>query len=401
VRDTDVFSTLLGLDASWKVSSVDLRLQDSEVVLGVEHVGALKCPVCGAVCSLYDHSDERRWRHLDTMQFATIVVARVPRVNCQKDGVKQVDIPWAEPKSRFTQFFEQWAIAVLQLTKSQSRTAKLLRLSPDQVHDIMHRAVGRGLARRKLGQIEHVSVDEKSFQKGHRFGTVLCDAKAKRVLEVKEGRDEDAAEAVFESLPHPKAVKTVSLDMSEAFRNAALDAFPDADLIHDRFHVAMMLGKAVDEVRRAEVKRRPELKESRYVWLKNEENLTPAQRWTLDGLLGIELKTGEAYAFRQVFRCFFEQDNVRDAAQFFEDWSAEVQKSAPLPMKKVAKTLAKNILGLLNYVKWKLTNGYAEAVNGLIQELKTIARGFRRFENFRIAILFFLGALDLNPRKCL
>ena len=189
--------------------------------------------------------------------------------------------------------------------------------------------------------------------------------------------------------------------MSEAFRGAVRDSFPAADLIHDRFHIAMMLGKAVDEVRRSEIKCRPELKESRYVWLKNEENLTPAQRWTLEALMGIELKTAEAYAFRQVFRCFFEQDNVKDAAQFFEDWISEVDKSALGPMKKVARTLDKNLEGLLNYVKWKLTNGYAEAVNGLIQEIKTIARGFRKFENFRIAILFFLGKLDLNPRKCL
>lgn len=380
---------------------MDLRLEDSEIVLGVEHVGALKCPVCGGTCGLYDSSEERRWRHLDTMQFATIVVARIPRVKCRADGVKQVDIPWAGAKSRFTQMFERWAITVLQLTKSQSRTAKLLRLSPDQVHDIMHRAVDRGLSRRELGEIEHLSVDEKSFQKGHRYGTVICDTKEKRVLEVKEGRNEEAGKAAFASLPHPKAVKTVTLDMSEAFRGAVRDSFPAADLIHDRFHIAMMLGKAVDEVRRSEIKRRPELKESRYVWLKNEENLTPAQRWTLEALMGIELKTAEAYAFRQVFRCFFEQDNVKDAAQFFEDWISEVDKSALGPMKKVARTLDKNLEGLLNYVKWKLTNGYAEAVNGLIQEIKTIARGFRRFENFRIAILFFLGKLDLNPRKCL
>jgi transposase len=335
------------------------------------------------------------------MQFATIVIARVPRSDCSEHGVKQIPVPWAGVKSRFTQLFEQWAIQVLLLTKSQVRTARLLRLSADQVHDIMHRAVTRGLARRELGQIEHVSVDEKSFQKGHRFGTVLCDAKRKRVLEVTEGRDEEAAKTAFQSLPSPEAVKTVTLDMSEAFRNAALSSLPDADLIHDRFHVAMMLGKAVDEVRRAEVKARPELKDSRYIWLKNQENLTPAQKWTLESLLGIELKTAQAYAFRQVFRCFFDQENIQDAGRFFQEWSTEVENCPLAPMKKVAKTLAKNLLGLINYVKWKLTNGYAEAVNGLIQELKTIARGFRRFENFRSAILFFLGALDLQPRKCL
>lgn len=401
MRDTDVFSTLLGLDASWEVSSVDLQLAESKVVLHVEHVGGLTCPVCGKTCKLYDHSEERTWRHLDTMQFSTLVVARVPRADCPTDGVKQVDIPWAGAKSRFTQLFEQWAIQVLLLTKSQSRTARLLSLSADQVHDIMHRAVSRGLSRRALGQIEHLSVDEKSFQKGHNFGTVLCDTVQKRVLEVSPGRDEQAAKACFESLPHPEAVKTISLDMSQAFKNAALDSYPDADVIHDRFHVAMLLSSAVDEVRRSEVKRKPELKNSRYVWLKNPENLSTSQHERFESLLSLELKTAKAYAFKQVFRCFFDQERISEATAFFNDWSAEIQRDAPSPMKKVAATLTKNLVGLLNYVKWRLTNGYAEAVNGLIQELKTVARGFRRFENFRVAILFFLGRLDLHPRKCL
>jgi transposase len=335
------------------------------------------------------------------MQFATHVVARVPRANCPKDGAKQVDVPWSGAKSRFTRLFEEWAIAVLKLTKSQIRTARLLRLSADQVHDIMSRAVKRGLSRRELGRIEHVSVDEKSFQRGHCFATIVCDSAAKRVLEVRPGRDEEAAGSAFSTLPHPNAVKTVTLDMSQSFKNAAHASFENADIVHDRFHVAMMLGEAVGQVRRAEAARRPELKDSRYVWLKNPENLTDKQKLRFNELVGIELKTGVAYAFKQVFRNFFQQDDVRTAADFFQEWKAEVHAHELAPMKKVARTLEKNLEGLLNYVKWKLTNGYAEAVNALIQEIKTIARGFRRFENFRVAILFFLGGLELNPRKCL
>ena len=400
MRDTDVFSKLLGLDACWEVSSVDLQLEASKVVIKVEHVGGGTCPVCNRLCGVYDHSEERSWRHLDTMQFQTIVSARVPRVECSEHGVKQVSVPWAGSKSRFTQLFEEFAIQVLLLTRSQSRTGRLLRLSFDQIHDIMHRAVNRGLDRRSLGDIEHVSVDEKSFQKGHRYGTVLCDAVRKRVLEVVEGRDEEAASLAFASLPHPEAVKTVSLDMSEAFKSAASKSLSSAELIHDRFHVAMLLGEAVDKVRRAEVKERPELERSRYVWLKNPENLTQKQKVVFELLVGIELRTADAYALKQVFRSFFAQDDVESAEQFFNEWCAEVDKRDLVPLSKVVLTLKKNLQGLLNYVKWRLTNGYAEAVNGLIQEVKTVARGFRRFENFRIAILFFLGKLDLNPRKC-
>jgi transposase len=378
---------------------VDLSEESRTVEIHVEHVGVLNCPVCDAVCGLYDHSAERRWRDLDTMGFTTFVVARIPRSNCKDHGVKQLEVPWASPNSHMTHGLEDWTIRVLELTKSQVRTARLLRLSAQQVHDVMHRAVNRGLARRKLIDISHVSVDEKGFQRGRKFATVVCDTGAKRVLEVELGRDEKTAIKAFSSIPEPEKVKTVSLDMAECFRNAAMTQFPNADIVHDRFHIAAMLGEAVDDTRRAEVKKHPELKESRFIWLKNPENLTEKQKGSFDALVKTELKTAEAYAFKQTFKAFFEQEDIPAGIEFFENWTSELDKHDLPKMHKVARTLEKNIQGLLNYLKWRITNAYGEAVNALIQEIKTVARGFRQFENFRIAILFFLGKLELHPRK--
>ena len=381
------------------MSSVVLNEESRTVEIHIEHVGVLNCAVCDAVCSLYDYSGERRWRDLDTMGFTTFVVARVPRSSCKEHGVKQLGVPWASPNSHMTHRLEDWTIRVLELTKSQVRTARLLRLSAHQVHDVMHRAVKRGLARRKLSKISHVSVDEKGFQRGRKFATVVCDTGGKRVLEVELGRDEKTAITAFSSIPEPEMVETVSLDMAEGFRNAAMIQFPNADIVHDRFHIAAMLGKAVDDTRRAEVKKHPELKESRFLWLKNPENLTVNQKASFEALVKTELKTAEAYAFKQTFKAFFEQDDVPAGAKFFEDWTAELANHDLPKMHKVARTLEKNIQGLLNYLKWRITNAYGEAINALIQEIKTVARGFRKFHNFRIAILFFLGKLELHPHK--
>ena len=378
---------------------MDLSEESHTVEIHIEHVGVLNCPVCDSVCGLYDHSTERRWRDLDTMGFTTFVVARIPRSNCKDHGVKQLEVPWASPNSHMTHGLEDWTIRVLELTKSQVRTARLLRLSAQQVHDVMHRAVSRGLARRKLSEISHVSVDEKGFQRGRRFATVVCDTGGKRVLEVELGRDEKTAIKAFSSIPEPEKVKTVSLDMAESFRNAAMTQFPNADIVHDRFHIAAMLGQAVDDTRRAEVKKHPELKDSRFIWLKNPENLTDKQKGTFEALVKTELKTAEAYAFKQTFKAFFEQEDIPTGIEFFENWTGELDKHDLPKMHKVARTLEKNIQGLLNYLKWRITNAYGEAVNALIQEIKTVARGFRQFENFRIAILFFLGKLELHPHK--
>lgn len=396
--DADLFSSLLGLNESWEVTSVDFKPELSRVEIHVRHKGVLTCSACGEACALYDQSDERWWRHLNTMEYATFVIARIPRSNCPTHGIKQIDVPWAGAKSRFTFAMEEWAIQVLQLTKSQARTGRLLCLSAGQVHDIMYRAVKRGLDRRELDEIPHLGIDEKSFQRRD-FATILCDLTGKRVLEVERGRKEESARKALAVLPFRGMVKTVCMDMSEAYKQAASSGLGFAEIIHDRFHVAALLSQAVDETRRAEVKKRPELKESRYVWLKNPENLTEKQKTSFDLLVGAELKTAEAYAFKQVFKSFFEQESPADAMEFFIDWYDEVQKTSLPRMKKCAHTLAANINGLLAAVKWRLTNAYAESINASIQEVKTVARGFRQFESFRIAILFFLGKLELNPRK--
>ena len=398
MRDADLFSSLLGLTDSWEVTSVEFKPELSRVEIRVNHVGVLSCSSCGEACALYDQSSERWWRHLNTMEYSTFVIARIPRSNCPTHGIKQIDVPWAGPKSRFTFGMEEWTIQVLQLTKSQARTGRLLRLSAGQVHDIMHRAVKRGLERRRLDVIPHIGIDEKSFQRRD-FATILCDLTGKRVLEVERGRKEESARKAFAVLPVRGMVKTVCMDMSEAYKNAASSGLGVAEIVHDRFHVAALLSQAVDETRRAEVKKRPELKESRYVWLKNPENLTDKQKTSFEILVGAELKTAEAYAFKQVFKSFFEQETPAEAMEFFIDWYDEVQTRNLPRMKKCAHTLAANINGLLAAVKWRLTNAYAESVNASIQEVKTVARGFRQFESFRIAILFFLGKLELNPRK--
>ena len=400
MRDTTVFASLLGLTDGWVVTSVDLQLEVHSIRLVVERRGEVVCPVCSKVCPVYDHAEERVWRHLDTMKFMTFVACRVPRSNCPAHGVRQLEVPWAGVKSRFTAEFECIAIELLTMTRCQARTAKILRLSAGQVRHIMHRAVQRGLSRRDLGAIAHIAMDEKSFQRGHVYGCVLSDSSSRRVVNVSLGRDEAAARLVLQSLAQPDAVKTITLDMYEAFKNAAYAELPNAEVIHDRFHVAMNLNKAVDITRRAEQKKRPELKYSRYVWLKNPESRSPQQRADFNFLIEQELQTGRAYAFKEVFRHFFEQEDVPTATEFLNDWLTEVRKAKLPALASVADMLERNFGGLLAYVKWKLTNGFAEGLNAMIQEIKTVARGFRRFENFRIAIMFFLGKLDLYPLKC-
>ncbi|WP_419620239.1 transposase family protein, partial [Thiolapillus sp.] len=103
MRDKDLYAQILGIKSPWQVSGVELALSEGEVTVHVEQEEGVQhcCPTCGEVSPGYD-SRKRKWRHLDTCQYKTILVADVPRVKCKEHGVVTVSVPWAEPGSGFT-----------------------------------------------------------------------------------------------------------------------------------------------------------------------------------------------------------------------------------------------------------------------------------------------------------
>jgi transposase len=400
------YSDLLGLSDSWRVVDVDLDLASQQVRIQLEAVAAKAhcCRECGAECSLKDHAPQREWRHLDTMQFETILVARVPRTNCAKCGVKTCDVPWAEPHGRFTLMFEAFAIRVLQAAASIEQARLLLKLHWDSLQRIMDRAVERGLLKRNLDDIPHVGIDEKSFGKGHDYVSVLTDIKGSRVLEVVPGRDEQAADQLWKTLSDEQKdqVEAVAMDMWQAFENSATSHVPQAEIVHDRFHISKHLNEAVDQVRRQEHKTLKQsgdttLTGTKQLWLFHPENLSDDQWAEFEVLKEIELKTSRAWAIREQFRWFWDYRYAGNAKKFFAKWYQWASRCQLAPVKKVAKMLHRRLKNILTWFRHPISNGPAEGFNSRIQSLKSAARGFRNFHNYRTRILFFCGKLDLQP----
>ncbi len=399
------YAQLLGLDSAWTVKSVDLSLEESRVeILLVHKGGQLVCPECDTSCGCADHAPERTWRHLDTMQFETILRTRVPRCRCPQCGVKTISVPWASKSSRFTLMFEAFAIQVLQASSSVKRAAHLLRLDWGSANQIMKRGVARGLARRAVDQVQHVGIDEKSFMRGQSYASLLTDLDGSRVLEVTEGRTEEAANALWQSLPaeQREQVLAVAIDMWGPYMKSTETHAPRAAIVHDKFHVSKHLNEAVDKVRRREQKvlknqDDDRLTGTRLLWLYNEENLREDAALRFEPLKEMELKTARAWAIKEQFRWFWRYFHKGYARQFFNKWYAWAVRSRLPPIVKKAKMLKRHLDNLLTYVHHKITNAMAEGFNSKIQNLKTNARGFRSFESYRIRILFYCGKLDLLP----
>jgi transposase len=412
MQDIDLYRQLLGVTAPWTVSHVSLNIEEVAVYVYLTESAEASwcCPTCGVPATVYDHREERTWRHLDSCQFQTYLVASVPRVCCPTHGVLTADVPWSVPHSRFTLLFERFAIDILRATQVQGKTAALLRLTSSQVHDLMARAVARGLSRRNTEEvIEHLTLDEKSFQHGHQYLTVLGDADRGRVLDVTETRTKEAtATLLTETLTADQrhGVQSISMDMWEAFMTAAQTAVPKADIVHDRFHIAQYLNAAVDQTRRAEHKmllkqEDTTLKDSKYLWLKGPERFTEKQQDRFAVLRDQDLATAKVWSFKETFRAFFSCPSASEGHLFFTQWYDEAVALGNKPLTKVADMLKNHLPGLLAYLRHRTTNAIAEGMNSAIQHIKACAHGFRRFASYRIAILFFLGKLELYPQKTL
>ncbi len=400
------YALLLGVGSPWEVKDVVLKLEAKtvEIELGWQWGAAAECPECGRACSVYDCAPERTWRHLDTMQFATLLRARTPRAQCPEHGVKTMRVPWAAPGGRFTLLFERFAIDVLTASASVSQACGLLGIGWDAAQQIMERAVERGLERRQLEGLERLGMDEKSFKRGQSYITLLTDLDEGRVLDVEEERTREAARAVWMSLsPEQKgSVKAVAVDMWEPFVETIQREVPQADIVHDRYHVSAYLNKAVDKVRRQEHKELQAagddtLTGTRQLWLYNPENLRPEQAGEFERLKELNLKVARAWAAKELFSKFWEYASEGWARRFFKDWFGWVSRSRLGPLVEVAHMIKRHLPNLLTYLKHRITNAVTEGLNSKIQSLKSAARGFRSFENYRIRILFFCGKLELYP----
>ena len=400
------YEQLLGLGGAWKVSAVQLELSAKRVEVDIyfDLSQTMQCPECGKSCAHYDDREQREWRHLDTMQFETVLRCEVPRCNCPEHGVKTLRVPWAGKSSRFTLLFESFAIDVLQACSSVKAAAELMGLNWHQVNEIKRRAVARGLERRESAPIKHLGIDEKSFRKGPHYVSLLTDLEGSRVLDVAEGRDGAACDKLFGTLTEEqlKDVEAIAMDMWRAFIKAAGEHLPNADIVHDRFHISQHLNQAIDKVRRQEHKALSKqqddtLKNSKYLWLTGFENLSKEMQVRFNQLQSLGLKVGRAYAIKETFEHFWDYQYAGCARKFFKKWYGWARRSKLEPVKRVAKMIKEHFENIITYLKHRITNATTEGFNGVIESIKTNARGFRSFENYRVAILFQCGKLNLKP----
>lgn len=405
MKDTALYEQLLGLKSPWSVKSVDLSLADQRVVVEVvlEPGQVWADPTDATRRAHINGWTERQWRHLDTCQFETLIKARVPQLKYSDGTVEELATPWAERYSRVTLLMEAFVVKLLQVCPTTKGVCEITRLAWSTVNDIMVSAVERGMLRRTEEGISYLGLDEKSSEKGQSYVTILTDIDRSRVLDLVPERKLEAATALLETLSPAQrtSVKAVAMDMWPAFMSATQSRIPQADIVHDRFHVSKYLGEAVDAVRKQEHRSlskagRSPLTGSKHAWLKRYPDGRSAEAIAFRDLNQLNLKTSRAWRIKETFVQFWAYRYTGAAKRFFDAWSSNAMRSRLEPIKKVVKMLRRHEAGLLNYSKHRISNACAEGFNSAIQLIKANARGFRNFKNYRARILFHCGKLDMS-----
>ena len=405
MQDKELYEKLLGLKAPWRVSDVDLRMDESKVTVKLAHelLARFPCPECGLEGPTHDHRP-RQWRHLDTCGFITMVEADVPRVDCPVHGVHQAKVPWAESGSGFTALFEALAISWLKVATVKA-VSERMKISWDEAWGVMDRAVSRGLARREDSPIEELAVDETSFQKRHEYVTVLVDRNIGTVIDILDNRKKATLKKWLKAnKDRLKEVRSVSMDMWEPFITAVQETIEGAEekICFDRFHVAGHFGKALDKVRATEHRElgrtgKSILTKTKHDWLRTKANDEYTDKRAFLRLTRLNLKTARAWRIKEAASGLWSY-SYRGVAE--RNWKALlgwIARCRLNPMIKVGKMVRNYLWGILNAIMLRVTNAIAESINATIQKIKARACGFRNRARFRTAILFHKGGLSLQP----
>lgn len=421
VQVESLFTAALGLQAPWAVQSVQLDTAKHRIDFEVRcQAKTLSCPACGATDQGIHDRMRRQWRHLDFFQFEAWLHAEVPRVTCTSCGkTTQVSVPWAREGSGFTLLFEALSLSLCQGLPVR-QAAQMLRVRDKQLWRRIEFYVTEARRKQDMSKVRLIGIDETKLRVGQDYVTVVHDLDAKRLLFATHGRDHTTVlEFSVDLRAHggdPAAVAHACMDMSGGYLKGVSAHLPNALISYDRFHIVKLAGEAMDEVRSAEWKdeyarvqaQLGELttKERRsIVWgmRRNPASWSVNQLNAMHWLQRANLKTARAWRLKMGLREVFAKarrhnDQVLAGADLAR-WISWARRSRLEPFKRLGATLKSRFDAVVRGMLDHRSNAFVEAMNGLMQQAKRAARGFRTATNF-IAIAYLrLGKLAHLPKS--
>ena len=410
-----LFHDLLGLGLNWEVTESRFERASGTVFLTIQETERLWetvcCPKDTSSVSCYDHTEVLTWRHLNVFQHRCEITCRLPRGKCRQCGhVFRVRPPWEGLSMHFTKEFEAFAL-VLMREMPMRKVAEAVGETDTRLWRMLFRQVDVAYAEADFSAVCCVGADEMHVRKGHDYLTVFADLVKKRVLFATEGKDQATwtqfLTALEEHNGHRHAITQASIDMSLGYQLGVKENCRNAQVVFDKFHVVQNANKAVDLVRRAEVRSggfdaRYALHKSQWLWRKNPEHLTEQEQARLARVKNKNLATAKAYQMRLVLQDIYRSPDATTARRRFRVWIRWVRWVNRFyrynlfgAMGKLANLVEKHLAGILAHWKWGLTNAFMEGLNSVFSATKRKARGYRSTTHMITMLYFTAGKLRL------
>jgi transposase len=354
------------------------------------------CSACGAGAVRPRGRVERRFRAQPIGSRPTMIVLLVPRVECLACGVvRQVEIAFADPRRGYTRSFERYALELSRRMTIRD-VASHLGVGWDVIKDIQKRDLTRRFAKPRLKDIAVMAIDELAVATGHRYLTLVMDLDSGAVKFVGDGKGADALKPFWKRLrPSGARIEAVAMDLSGGYQSAVRAHRADAVIVFDHFHVVQLFNDKLSDLRRAlyreaaDVQHKEVLKGTRWLLLKNAEDLDPEkdEKSRLKEALKLNEPLATAYYLKEDLRRFWEQPGKRFATTFLDGWVRRAEASGIKVLQQMARTLAAHRSGLLAYYDVMISSGPLEGTNNKIKTMKRQAYGFRDPEFFKLKIL--------------
>lgn len=353
------------------------------------------CSGCGRRARSIHDRERRRVRDLPIFEVPVELVLDRLRVACGRCGPKLERLDWLEPYARVT---SRLAASVSRMCKAMSirHVARYYGLDWDTVKEIDCRHLQRELGAIDLAGVVAIGMDEFAIQKGHRYATVVVEPSRKRVLWVGRGRSREDVRPFFELLGPEgcKRLKAVAMDMSAAYAEEVRARCPQAHIVYDLFHVVAKYGREVidrvrvDEANRVRDDRRARhlVKGSRWLLLRNRENVPAADQVRLDELLAANQALMTVYVLKDDLKALWHYRHTGYARAFWDGWRRRAMSSGIEPLKTFARRLQPYLDGILAHCRWPLGTNIIEGINNTIKVIKRMAYGFRDDRYFFLKI---------------
>ena len=403
----ELFQTALNVTDPWFIEDLKFDAKSKRLDIYIDFKK-------GSTFSFFDKEEEKElvglkaydaqsktWKHLNFFEHECYLHARVPRVKLPNGKVKRTSTPWEGVSNGFTLLFEAFLLQLCQ-AMPVNKVAAITKTSDDKLWRMLEKYIDTARGHEDFKEISAIGLDETSRAKGHEYITLFADLIQRHTIFITEGKDNTTIQRFVEDFEvhggKTDSIDNVSCDMSPAFIKGVKTYLPQAQITFDKFHILKIINEAVDKVRRQEVSTHKLLTGTRYIWLKNYNNLTIKQKQTLASftMSNMNMKTMRAYNIRQAFQDIYQATSQEEFTTYLKKWYYWATHSKLEPIIKAAKMVKRHWEGILRWHESKINNGILEGLNSVIQAAKSKARGYKTFKNYKMIIYLLTGKLDFS-----